>query len=109
MDLYVNPLITACGGTIQIPTPYEMKSQYVAAGISDGQKIIIDDEYNRTGPLVVTIKFDTINAGRFTTKEKNAIKEAYDVISKDKDCLVYSRQQMNELNKTKLPWVNSKV
>ena len=116
MDLYVNPLITACGGTIQIPTPYEMKSQYVAAGISDGQKIIIDDggirtddEYKRTGPLVVTIKFDTINAGRFTTKEKNAIKEAYDVISKDKDCLVYSRQQMNELNKTKLPWVNSKV
>ena len=115
MDLYVNPLITACGGTIQIPTPYGMKSQYVAAGISDGQKIIIDDggirtddEYRRHGPLVVTIKFDTINAGRLTTKEKSILKEAYDVISKDKDCLVYSRQQMNELNNTKLPWISSK-
>lgn len=113
MDLYVNPMISFCGGYVSIPTPYEMKTHYLSAGVKNGQTIVLqedgirsDDKYKTVGPLVVTVRFDAINAGSLTQKEKDTLSAAYDVISKNKDCLINSRQQFNDLNnKTKLPWI----
>lgn len=113
MDLYVNPMISFCGGYVSIPTPYEMKSYYLSAGVKNGQTIVLpddgirsDDEYKNRGPLVVHIIYDTINSGSLSQQEKDTLSAAYDVISKNKDCLVNSRQQFNDLNnKTKLPWI----
>jgi len=115
MDLYVNPMISFCGGYVSIPTPYEMKSYYLSAGVKNGQTIVLpddgirsDDEYKNRGPLVVHIIYDTINSGSLSQQEKNTLSAAYDVVSKNKDCLINSRQQFNELNyKTKLPWIVS--
>ena len=112
MDLYVNPMISFCGGYVSIPTPYEMKMQYLSAGVKNGQTIVLPEDGIRTdersGPLVVHIIYDTINSGSLTQQEKDTLSAAYDVVSKNKDCLINSRQQYNELNyKTKLPWIIS--
>ena len=112
MDLYVNPMISFCGGYVSIPTPYEMKSYYLSAGVKNGQTIVLPEDGiridGRSGPLIVHIIYDTINSGSLTQQEKSTLSAAYDVVSKNKDCLINSRQQYNELNyKTKLPWIIS--
>lgn len=115
MDLFVNPLVAACGGTISIPTPYEMRTQYIAPGTENGSKIVIDDggirsddKYKNRGPLVVHLIYDTINPRAISDKDKAVLKAASEIISKNPDCLVNSKQQIKDLNtKTKLPWIVS--
>lgn len=112
MDLYINPLIAACGGTVSIPTPYEMRTQYLAPGTKNGQKIVLDDsgirQDGKNGPLVVNLIYDTLNPSMFSEKDKEILKTASETILKNPDCLVNSRQQTNDLNtKTKLPWIVS--
>ena len=112
MDLYINPLIAACGGTVSIPTPYEMKTQYLAPGTENGQKIVLDDsgirQDGKNGPLIVNLIYDTLNPSMFSEKDKEILKTASEIISKNPDYLVNSRQQTKDLNsKTKLPWIVS--
>ena len=112
MDLYINPLIAAFGGNVSIPTPYEMKTQYLAAGVKNGQKIVIEDGGikidGRCGPLVVTVIYDTLNTAYLSKEDKETLKSAYEIVSNNKNCMVNSRNQNDDLlNKTKLPWVLS--
>ena len=109
-DIYINPLIAICGGTVSIPTPYEMKTQYIAAGINNGFKFDIPEAGiragNISGPLTVNIIYDTLNPSFISDEDKKVLKAAKEIIDKNPDCLVNLKRQIKDLNNdTKLPWI----
>jgi len=113
VDLFVNPLISLCGGNVSIPTPYEMKARYLSAGTKTGQKILIPDYGIRKssaekGDLIVNVYFDSISQNNLTQNERAILTTAFDTIEKNRNCLVNSKKQTKDLNeKTKLPWILS--
>lgn len=112
MDLFVNPLVSVCGGNVSIPTPYELKTTYLSAGMKNGQKLRlggfgIKKDNGESGDLIANVIYDSINPAELSEKEKEILKNASDVVFNNSKCLTNAMKQSKELNKLKLPWIMS--
>lgn len=112
VDLFVNPLTTVYGGNVSIPTPYEMKTTYLHAGMKNGQKFRLNGygirkSENERGDLIVRLVFDTIDANQLDLKTDEILRKAcVELENAGSKCLPGVKRQQSELNKCdKLPWI----
>ena len=110
VDAYANPLISVFGGSVSIPTPYEMKVHQIVPGVKNGQKIRIPGygirlDNGQSGDLIVNLRYDSIDPNELSSSDKEILKRAFDVVSKKPNCMANAVKQHESLSKLNLPFI----
>lgn len=112
IDLFVNPLTTVYGGDVSIPTPYEMNTTHLFAGMKNGQTFKLKGQGIRKsetekGDLIVKLVFDTIDSNQLDKETDEALRKAVMLLNKTGNkCLSGAKEQKKKLDdETKLPWI----